>query len=176
MPTNSCGTRVALAAREVATLTAPLPLEDRSFEPSVRAVEGCLHCGQPVYERAERFCCPGCASVFALLRDEGMGRYYELGGGRGAPLGSLVDVRDHKWIETLDLASGRVSVDAQGIHCAACVWLFEKLYARHAGALSIEVNPALGTLRLAFTPDFSLRDFVLDIERFGYRLGPALKD
>lgn len=132
----------------------------------------CLHCGLPVLETGARFCCTGCSAVYDLLSREGLERYYELADGRGAPQTSTGTSVDHKWLEALDLQSGRVTLDAQGIHCAACVWLFENLFTRHAGALAIGVNPTWGTVRLTFADGFSVTDFVRDVERFGYRLGP----
>jgi Cu2+-exporting ATPase len=104
-----------------------------------------------------------------------LGRYYDLGGGRGAPAREVSSSQDLKWLEGLDTSGGRCTLDAQGIHCTACVWLFEELYARLPGAQSILVNPALGTLQLQFGPEFSLEDFVRATERFGYRLGPSKK-
>lgn len=134
-----------------------------------------MHCGLPVFARGERFCCPGCESVYALLRDEGLERYYDLGGGQGAPALLGGTSADHKWLDALDVGSGRLTLDVQGIRCAACVWLFEKLFAREDGALSIVVNPALGKLDMSVGPTFSVRAFVEQAEKFGYRLGPALK-
>ncbi len=68
-----------------------------------------------------------------------------------------------------------MTLDVQGIQCAACVWLFERLFQRRAGAASIVVNPALGKMDLTVLPGFALADFVADVERFGYTVGPSLK-
>lgn len=146
--------------------TAP-PLSDAA------ASTACLHCGQSVPSASEGFCCVGCEAVYGLLHAEGLGRYYELGSGLSQA--SASSGADHKWIDALPVRTGWLTIDAQGIHCAACVWLFEKLFARHQDALAIEVNPALGTLRIASGPRFDLAGFVADVERFGYRLGPANK-
>ena len=42
----------------------------------------CLHCASPT-PAGSAFCCAGCENVHALLRDEGLARYYDLRGGAG---------------------------------------------------------------------------------------------
>lgn len=167
----------------------------------------CLHCGTPIVEALEvadaNFCCRGCAEVYRLLSDAGLSRYYDLGGGAGHPvdaLSSRTGTVDRKWLEpilarvqTLASASAaagpapqhrtRVVLDAQGVHCAACVWLFEKLFQKRARACAapagegqqIIVNPAVGSIELTIAPDFDIAAWVGDVESFGYRLGPSLK-
>ena len=144
--------------------------EDSGVRRAVRA--GCRHCGLPTAPGAA-YCCPGCEAVFELFSREGLGRYYELRGAEGLP---AVEprVRDHKWLDVL-APSPRVTLDVQGIQCAACVWLFEQLFRRHDGGVSIVVNPALGKMDLVFGEGFSLRAFIEDVERFGYAVGPSLK-
>src|SRR5690606_25609687 len=75
----------------------------------------------------------------------------------------------------------RVVLDVQGVHCAACVWLIEKLFRRHAAGdptagARVVVNPGVGTVDLAVGPTFPLARWVEDVEAFGYRFGPPLKD
>jgi Cu2+-exporting ATPase len=137
------------------------------------------------------FCCPGCAAVYALLRGEGLGRYYELRGSRGVPISDTRSRRrDAKWLELIEERvrgssdHARINLDVQGLHCVGCVWLIDELFAR-AGASTealptqpqrrIEVNPALGRVTLVVPPDFPLRDFVVSVERFGYLFGPPIK-
>lgn len=150
---------------------------------AVRAQEEgvCLHCSQPIGERAGDFCCDGCAGVYRLLRDQGLGRYYDLRGDDGVPVTDMTDGRDMKWLEPfeqeLKSAQGvcRLNLDVQGVHCAACVWLMEELFRREEGGMRMVVNPALGRVELAVAPSFELRRFLGGIEKFGYLFGPPLK-
>jgi len=117
---------------------------------------------------------------------EGLGRYYDLGGGEGAPVTAADSVRDASWLEVMEAelraSEGvvRVELDVQGLHCAACVWLQEEVFARRArsggGGLSAEVNPARGRITMQLTRAFDLRGFVDDIEQCGYRLGPPRRE
>src|SRR5687767_8315159 len=113
-----------------------------SLRPPPRLVLGaaptCSHCGEPVAaERLDaasgtQFCCDGCRIVFAMLKQHGLDGYYQQG--RAQP--ALATGRDYAEFDdpsflalyakkngeeqTLDLL-------LEGVHCAACVWLVEKL-------------------------------------------------
>ncbi len=146
----------------------------------------CAHCGLPLgaSRRAElgEFCCAGCRSVHELIQSEGLGRYYELRGGSDAPPPELRP-DSFAWLEVL-LASAppsadglqRLTLDVQGVHCAACVWLLQQLWSREAGAVDLRINPALGRAELLWRPsELDLRDYLRAAERFGYRFGAARK-
>jgi Cu2+-exporting ATPase len=141
----------------------------------------CAHCGLPVATAGATFCCSGCEAVYGLLHAEQLTRYYELQGQDGCPVPQVRDERaDRKWLEPLEAraAAGgvqRLRLDVQGLHCSACVWLIEQLFARHPGGLRADINPALGAIDLVFDQRFPLRAWVVQVERFGYQLGPALK-
>jgi Cu2+-exporting ATPase len=150
-------------------------------EPSLERGGGCLHCGLPVDGDAD-FCCTGCRFVHALIRREKLDRYYALRAGSGQPVSVLTGSRSRVWLEPIEqrLAHepglSRIDLDVQGLHCAACVWLMEQIFQKHAGAVKIVVNPALGRLQLTVGPGFSLGRFVEHLEQFGYCLGPPHKN
>jgi len=130
--------------------------------------------------RAAPFCCLGCEGAYELLHATHLEGYYALRQGPGRPVG-LTRGPDHKWLEPLvaTVATAgplaRINLDIQGVHCSACVWLIEKLFLRHRGHGSIVVNPTLGRIQLVVGSGFDLTGFLLEIERFGYLLGPARK-
>jgi Cu2+-exporting ATPase len=121
--------------------------------------------------------------VYGLLRSEHLERYYDLRGARGVPVPEArVERRDRKWLDAVqtkraDAGAGiaRVDLDVQGLHCSACVWLIDTLFARRPGAVRVTVNPSLGRAHLLVAPDFDLAGFVGEVERFGYLFGPPLK-
>src|SRR5438309_349512 len=134
----------------------------------------CLHCLTPVANGGGDFCCTGCSMVYALLRTNGLDRFYELRGKDGWPVtGSQSERRDLRWLEPLEemlrreAGVGSVVLDIQGLHCAACVWLIETMFLRYAGAHRIVVNPTLGRVNIVADARFELRRFIEDIERFG---------
>src|SRR5690242_11102510 len=123
----------------------------------------CLHCGlAPPAGRTDGFCCEGCRAVYTLLHDGGLARYYALRGPKGVPVATRGGA-DAKWIEALDATLvpdddgvRRTQLGIQGLHCAACVWLIEKLFARLPGGMRLEINPALGVIDLAWRAPFTL--------------------
>ena len=151
---------------------------------SAAAVTCCLHCGLPFgFGGCGAFCCPGCAAVHALLHEEHLDRYYALRGSRGIPVADTANARrDTKWLDAIEerlraeRAASRVTLDVQGLHCVGCVWLVEELFRRMADHRRIVVNPAVGRIDMVVGPTFDLRAFVSHVERFGYLLGPPLKD
>ncbi|MCL2725247.1 MAG: heavy metal translocating P-type ATPase metal-binding domain-containing protein [Polyangiaceae bacterium] len=159
-----------------------LPLASKRSAPT-GALGGatCLHCGTS-FNAADgsEFCCKGCEAVYALLRAQDLGRYYDLGGGKGHPVVEAASP-DRKWLEPI--ASGlaesrgisRVLLDVQGVHCSACVWLFAELFRRQPGACGIVVNPGIGSVDITASAEFPLQTFISGIESFGYRFGPPLK-
>src|SRR5690606_22036290 len=148
---------------------------------SSAASGACAHCGEPLADSADEYCCAGCRTVAHLIASSGLGRYYALrGDASGGPV-TLDARRDRQWLEpiTAELAAAaepvNVELDIQGMHCAACVWLTEELFRRTGDGIDIIANPALGRLSLRVQPTFDIPAFVDDVERFGYRLGPPLK-
>jgi Cu2+-exporting ATPase len=145
------------------------------------SIATCLHCRLPLATGAtSSFCCRGCEAVHALLEDAGLSRYYDLGGGEGHPVATTSS--DHKWLEPIALRLAaqppgltRVTLDVQGLHCSACVWLLDEIFRRAPSSAGILVNPSVGSVELTIGPDFPLAAYVKDIEAFGYRFGPPLK-
>jgi P-type Cu2+ transporter len=144
---------------------------------SALAARVCAHCGLPLdASEVGDFCCEGCLAVHDLLVARNLGRYYDLRGARGVPVNDVrPERRDAKWLDLIDAnrKSARINLDLQGLHCSACVWLIEKLFAQYGG-LRIVINSAAGRAHLLVPPGFDLRGFVSEVERFGYRFGPPL--
>lgn len=143
----------------------------------------CLHCGLALPRGVEgAFCCAGCEVVHGLLHRMELDRYYDLQGSSGQPVPEArPGQRDLNWLvpieERLAAATGlsRVDLDIQGIHCTGCVWLIETLFKRRPEGVRALINPALGKVQLAVGSGFALRAFLVEVERFGYVLGPSLK-
>ena len=124
------------------------------------------------------FCCAGCEFVYGLILDHGLERFYDLRDTAVLPVKSLVfQKRDYRWLADLAAAAqgtpARLTLELQGVSCIACVWLIERLYLRHAGAVSAGVNSALGQVTLRWLPGrCDLTDFARELQGFGYLLGP----
>ncbi len=147
----------------------------------------CQHCGSPSPAGSE-FCCAGCAYVFRMIHDEGLDAYYQIKDDLTVPAdGALGQARDYGWLTSLQreaeaavAESGRLprlQLSVQGLSCAGCVWLIEKVFAKEPGAARIEINAQTGQVRLSWRvesePAFSAANFAATLQRFNYLLGPA---
>lgn len=113
----------------------------------------CAHCGLPVpaglvrHDSAQQFCCSGCALVFETLRGSGLDvDYYAIrqefeSAGDAEPsraTGRAYEAFDRPAFQA-EFVKLRVDADGrpgsiadvefllEGVHCAACVWLVERL-------------------------------------------------
>jgi Cu2+-exporting ATPase len=154
----------------------------------------CLHCGtdyptpsDPAEESG--FCCAGCQFVHGLIGSEGLDQFYDLRGRQTLqPVKSLAfQKRDYDWLGDQAHAAeavcatceepARLTLDLQGISCAACVWLIERVFRRHPGGLRIVVDAQSGLMRLWWEPGkFDAVAFAEDLQHFGYAAGPASED
>ena len=151
----------------------------------------CRHCGAPLIDermRASGFCCAGCNYVYRMVHDQGLGGYYRIKDDVTAPADAAVfQPRDYAWLETLQAeAEGRgdapsrpchkppeLTLDVQGISCAGCVWLIERVFQQQPGARDIVVNAQYGSMRLRWTNgEFSAAEFARKLQAFGYLVGP----
>ncbi len=171
------------------TLNMPLP-DDWPDDFRQAAEQGhCLHCGNPLGRHWKPedgpFCCRGCAGVYELIHQADLDRYYDLKPETTAP---AADLRPDSfaWLDRLlaerdtmavpSTGPLRLDLDIQGVHCAACVWLIEELFRRQDAGVMIRINPTLGKVELAWDPARGdLKEFLAEIERFGYRLGPSTR-
>lgn len=154
--------------------------------PPACAPAACRHCGTPLAEGREPvpgFCCAGCAHVFRLVQEHGFAGYYRIKDDVTAPADSAVFLaRDFSWLEgeqqQAEAVAGRrspeLTLGVQGISCAGCVWLIERVFSRMPGAGDIETSAQLGQMHFRWIPgEFSAVDLARKLQSFGYLVGPA---
>lgn len=146
----------------------------------------CRHCGAPLLDarmQESGFCCAGCSYVFRLVHEHGLAGYYRIKDEVTSPADAGVfQPRDYAWLETAQkiaeatAATDRppeLMLDLQGVSCAGCVWLIERLFQQQAGAREIVANAQRGTIRLRWVRGkFSAAGFARALQAFGYLLGP----
>ena len=160
-----------------AVLTAPPPSRPR------RPL--CRHCGAPLVDARmveTGFCCSGCTYVYRLVHEHGLAGYYRIKDDITTPADAAVfQPRDYSWLEAAqreaEATTDRVptlALDVQGISCAGCVWLIERVFLQQPGARDVIVNAQYGTMQLRWSRgEFSAADFARKLQAFGYLAGPA---
>jgi Cu2+-exporting ATPase len=146
----------------------------------------CAHCGLPV--PAERvvdgadklFCCSGCEAVYRVIGEAGLSRYYDL---RAADLErvlepaspsaatfSELDDPEFLRLHASDAGGGKaVDLYLEGVHCAACVWLVEKLPDLVAGVRSVRLDFGRSVASIEWDPKVTkLSAVARTLDRFGY--------
>ncbi|MDA3959610.1 MAG: heavy metal translocating P-type ATPase [Planctomycetota bacterium] len=169
---------------------APEPT-DADLTPAPSTV--CTHCGLEVPPglRAAagqaQFCCSGCATVYAMLKDSGMDDFYRLrdsGGvlrpedqlpGATEPEADDYDGPAFQQAFVHDRGDGTCELDwhVGGLHCAACVWLLEQLPRITPGVRAARVDFGANRLRLIYdAATVSPAKQARAIARLGYRAHP----
>ena len=114
----------------------------------------CAHCGLAVPNRlvdeaAERqFCCTGCHTAFAFLHVHGLDRYYGFAERREAPVratGRSYEEFDHPafaqlYVQARPNGLARTELYLEGVHCASCVWLVERVPLLQQGVARAELD------------------------------------
>jgi Cu2+-exporting ATPase len=150
--------------------------------PPAAPVHLCLHCGTPLATEPARstgFCCAGCAYVHRLVHEHRLEGYYRIRDAVVAPVDQVVfEPRDYAWLDALtrqaEAAPGTpgLTLEVQGISCAGCVWLIEKVFHQQAGSLDIETDAPLGRMHLRWQRGaFDAVAWARVLQSFNYLVG-----
>ncbi len=115
----------------------------------------CIHCGEdcgshPVIWDDKPFCCHGCKTVYQILNEKKLDKYYEIQPMSGikveqANVGNkyayldLDEIKD-KLLGFSDGDISKVTLFIPTIHCASCIWLLENLNTINPGIIASNVN------------------------------------
>jgi P-type Cu2+ transporter len=158
------------------TLTTELTLEAPA---SLR----CAHCGLEASTGDSRtvdgatYCCAGCETASSIIRQSGLGGFYALPERRNARVassGRSYAEFDHEAFQAAHVRHGadglaEVTMYLEGVHCASCVWLVERVPMMVPGAVRAELDVSRGVARLAWDPRaVSLSSLAQALDRLGY--------
>ena len=118
----------------------------------------CIHCGancgsNPVEWQNLKFCCNGCKTVYQLLNENKLYKYYDIDDSPGIKIdsedfGNKYEYLDREDIQEklFDFREGnivKVKFYIPVIHCASCVWLLEHLNTLNKAIHSSRVNSSV---------------------------------
>jgi Cu2+-exporting ATPase len=154
----------------------------------------CFHCGEPlngstltarVRGRDEPVCCAGCLAVAELIASAGLDDFYRF---RDTPSARPETDIEDVWTayERPEVAerflkrSGEISAVAlliEGLRCAACSWLIDKVLCRTPGVRRVDINAATARAYVEFdAARINLGQLLRTIAQLGYRPYPASDD
>ena len=142
----------------------------------------CSHCGLAVPkglvrdDREEQFCCGACSMAYDMIRSCGMEGYYDVAQITGAARerasgkGKRYDDLDAAaQIEIRDNGHASTQLTLKGMHCAACVWLLERLPRMCEGVVEARVSMPRARVTLVWDPDATdLASIARTIDALGY--------
>jgi len=151
--------------------------------------EYCYHCGDTnaIYIQFDEkvFCCNGCKTVYEILNQSELSKYYDLENAPGtAPevLQGKYDYLDNKEITTSliefdDETIQIVNLYIPHIHCSSCIWVLENLNKLNANIVATQVNFPKKTVRITYNlADTSLKKVVELLCSIGYEPYISLDD
>jgi len=155
----------------------------------------CFHCGERIPagaiqyarlgRRQEPVCCSGCRAVAELIAGAGLEAFYVHRRGPSERPGADGAGRDDWSAYARDavqdavsraLPDGRRSIVLviDGVRCAACAWLIERVLRRKPGIEDASVNAATARARVLWDPQrIGLDDLLRSIHAIGYRPHPV---
>jgi P-type Cu+ transporter len=155
----------------------------------------CYHCGdlctgsQDIYTGNKHFCCSGCKTVYEILSENNLCRYYEIDENPGISqkrldkaLKSRFSYLDDEQIITqlTGFTDDNISVlnfSNPQIHCSSCIWLLENLHKLSPAVLHSEVNFLQKTVNIKYKhKEVSLRGIVELLTSIGYEPQISLND
>ncbi len=128
------------------------------------------------------FCCNGCQGVYHLLKDDGLDNFYDKVGKNtlSPPVAVGVDSSNFdmesfksRYIKTTNEGFSRVDLIIEGIHCAACIWLNEKVLAQTDGIVEASINFTNNKAKIVWDEDIiKLSEIIDKIRSIGYNAYP----
>jgi Cu+-exporting ATPase len=128
------------------------------------------------------FCCNGCQGVYFLLKDDGLGDFYDKmrNDTIAPPIESKNDSTNfdlesfkERYVKTDADGFSRVDLVIEGIHCAACVWLNEKILNQTEGVLEVSINFSNNKAKIVWDEDtINLSQLIDKIRSVGYNAYP----
>lgn len=151
----------------------------------------CDHCTLPVpaglveASAEHQFCCAGCRAVYETVHSCGLDGYYRL---RDAASASLPQASPGKiafetfdsptfenlYVESINDNIRSVDLMLEGVTCAACVWLVEKLPQVLPGVIEARLSLRQSIVRITWdTTQVKLSRIANTLDQFGYPAHPA---
>ncbi len=124
--------------------------------PTATAVHPCPHCGTPVAGPVGTYCCHGCEAAAEILGQAGLEGWYAARQ-QAAPRVGAVRPVDVAWdrLGVTPVSEGLVEATfaIDGLRCASCTWVCERLLERTDGVEDAHVSYATGRARVRFRAD-----------------------
>ena len=147
----------------------------------------CAHCGLTAAPGEARtvdgatYCCAGCETAASIIRQSGLDGFYALPDRQTARVAgsdrSFAEF-DHEAFQAAHVTqradgTAEIALYLEGVHCASCVWLVERMPMAVAGAIQAELDVTRALARLTWDPQrTTLSALARTLDQLGYRPHP----
>lgn len=144
----------------------------------------CYHCGDPcdneqIEHNEKFFCCNGCKTVFEILHENGMDKFYTIsetapGVKRRSSAETVyfdfLDLEEYqkKYILFQDDNLSKVQFYLPQIHCNSCIWLLENINKLNPEIMNSEVNFSTKTIHITVKKGYDLKKLAFFLDSLGY--------
>jgi Cu2+-exporting ATPase len=150
----------------------------------------CSHCSLPVPaglvddDSELQFCCNGCRVAYEVIHEHGLDGYYEIKSRIEAPeqpaqrsgrgFAEFDDPAFHRlYCQSLPSGLAMVELYLEGVHCAACVWLVEKLTVVVEGVAEVRLDLGRSLATVTWNPETTpLSQVARFLDSIGYAPHP----
>lgn len=132
-----------------------------------------------IKENDLNFCCKGCQGVYHILKSDGLDSFYDKLGNKTISPPLKLDNDDLSKFDSLNFSDNycsktkegfsQIDLIIEGIHCAACVWLNEKILHDSDGIIEANINFTTNKARITWDEDkLKLSQIIEKIRSIGY--------
>ena len=125
------------------------------------------------------FCCKGCQGIYHLLKDENLDSFYDKLGNKTLASAKTYSNDDLKEFDQKSFYDNYVKITSdgfesvnliiEGIHCAACIWLNEKILLETQGIIEANINFTNNKAKIIFDKnEIELSEIINKIRSVGY--------
>ena len=145
-------------------------------------LQSCVHCGLevPRSRAPSEFCCQGCEAVAAFLGSAGQAAdaSRRASAAPSVPSGRAYEELDdpgfhERHVTQQEGGTRSATLYLEGTHCAACVWLVERLPRLCPGVQSARLDLSRGLAQVQWdAEEVALSSLAQTLDRLGYRVHP----
>jgi Cu+-exporting ATPase len=125
------------------------------------------------------FCCKGCEGVYHILKNDGLDSFYDKLGNKTIAPPLKLDNDDvtkfdsqnflDNYVTKTKEGFSQIDLIIEGIHCAACVWLNEKILYDTKGIIEANINFTTNKAKIIWDEEeLKLSQIILKIRSIGY--------
>lgn len=118
----------------------------------------CSHCkidydkNNMIFQGKDAFCCNGCKNVYNLINENNLEEFYK-NAKNLQKINENINYDEFSFFVEDEENFKRILILIDNIHCAACVWLIEKMLLKNEGILDININYQSKRASIEFNPN-----------------------